>query len=155
MPQPDDPVRLTVRNRFVTVLTAITAGANYFYTPWSVLSYRVIREQVNMAEERPVYSVLPDMGDVEFAGTELSNEYMTISVFGMIESSTDLVAAIEKARADIVNAVRIDAALNSAGTLRNLTDGLDLIGSPIIHYEPGKNFATLRQDFRARIQIDF
>jgi hypothetical protein len=152
---PNDPERLNVINRCVTVLGAITAGATYFFSPYKVIKFHVVREQENVPLNKPLYMVLSDMGEITFAGTQIYDEMMTVSVLGMIEHSTDLVGAIEKAREDVINALAADANSVAAGTLGALTDGMDVAGSPVVHYEPGKNWGIFRQDFKVRIQIDF
>ncbi len=152
---PSDPERLKVVERVVTVLSAITAGSTYFYTPYKVEKFRKVREQVSLPEHKPHYSVLSDVGDVEFAGADISDEQMTISVFGMVESSTDLVGTVEKSREDVINAISADINDGGAGTLITLAAWPDVPLSPRIHYEPGKNWAIFRQDFKCQVIINF
>lgn len=152
---PSNPERLKVINRFVTVLSAITAGDTYFFTPYDVEKFRRVRDQVNLPEGKPHYEVVSDVGDSELAATELSDETMVISVFGMIEHSTDLVGAVEKCREDVINAINADSAPGAgSGSLSELADWPNPPLSPITHYEPGSNWGIFRQDFKCRVLIN-
>lgn len=151
---PSDPERLKVINRVVTVLQAITAGSTYFFTPYNVEKFRRVREQVNLPEGKPHYEVVSDVGDSELAATDLMDETMTISVFGMVKHSTDLVGAVEKSREDVINAVNTDIASGAAGSLGTLADWPSPPLSPLVHYVPGENWGIFRQDFKCRVLID-
>jgi len=115
MAQPNDPISLKVLNRIVTVLRAITAGANYFYTP-----YQVSKRFVHWGEADgfPVYMVFRDSGGrIETSGTDLYDEDMTITIKGIIQDEEDTVTKMERAIRDVRKAINDDAKSGAAGSL--------------------------------------
>jgi len=119
MSSPATPNRLTVINRIVTVLSAITAGANYNYTPSAVNKrFTHWRECVGF----PTYSVhLMDSEKPEYDGDELYAETFYVSVKGIVSDTTDTVSALAKALTDIQKAINDDTKPGAgAGTLSTL-----------------------------------
>lgn len=116
MPSPTDPKRLQVIDRIVTVLTAITAGANYFYTP-----YAVQKRFVHWAEAAgfPLYMVFSATGGkVELGGApDLYDEDFLVSIKGYVQDSTDTVSKMERAIRDIRKAINDDSKSGAAGSL--------------------------------------
>ena len=115
MTQPSDPLRLQVANRFVTVLEAITAGSDYFYTPFEVIKRIILPEEANGT---PTYMVVPEGGgNIDFSGTNLYDEKYKLVVHGIVEDNVDIVTKMERAIRDIRKAINDDSKSGAAGSL--------------------------------------
>lgn len=115
MPTPADPKRLQVINRVVTVLQAITAGADYFYTP-----AQVIKRYLDPGEVKsfPTYAAFSDSGGViENRGQDLYDEDFYINVKGYVADQEDTVTRLECALRDVKRAINEDSKSGAAGTL--------------------------------------
>lgn len=114
MPTPADPLRLTVINRFVTVLQAITAGATYFYTPFGVAR----EDDPLQVNGTPWYSVstLPG-GSVADGMDYYFDESFVVCVKGVVQDNSDVVSVREKALRDVRQAIMTDAKLGTVGAL--------------------------------------
>lgn len=149
---PADPLRLQVLNRIKTVLKAITAGDNYFFTPYDVILGKRKEEEIN---RYPFYMIVPQAGSLEFAGQHLYNEKMTIFVYGFTEDNNDVVAVNEKALRDIRKAVGDDAKGQAAGTLGALTVQTKMDESPITDYDINHTKGYFRLTVEAWIEGGF
>lgn len=119
MTTPANPLRLQVRDRVVAVLKAITAGADYFYTP-GVVEKRF----VHWAEAKafPTYMVCPGSGGrIEIESTQNYDEDMMLSIKCDVKDSEDPGAMLEKCLHDIRRAIDIDSRSGAAGSLGALT----------------------------------
>jgi len=129
MAVPTSPLRLQVIDRAIVVLKSITAGADYFYTP-----YEVVKRLKNFNEcgGFPTYMVF--FGSA--SGTpeaHLDNEYvetMTLSIQGWVdmelgEPQTKLCKCIR----DVQKAINDDAKSTVVGSLGQLTSGMCDIGT--------------------------
>ena len=115
MPSPTNPKRLQIRDRIVTVLTAITAGANYFYTPAKVLCRLV---HLKEADAFPTYCVTHDSGGENIDLTDNSyDSTFYISVYGYVRDESDPTAALIKAVRDVERAINEDWKSGASGTL--------------------------------------
>jgi hypothetical protein len=115
------PLRLQVINRIVTVLGAITAGTDYWFTPAKVAKKFLTPEE---AVGFPCYMVMAgEKGNrIELAGSpKVYDEFFTVSVKGIIKNSSDTVTDCEKALRDIRKAINDDSISGTSGTLGNMT----------------------------------
>lgn len=112
-----EPLRQQVVDRIVTVLGAITAGADFWAKPL------VLRRAIDPKEAAsfPVYGVFTGDGqDPEESEGEV-REVFEVVVKGIVQSTADTVRAQERAIADIRKAIDRDSRLGTAGTLGALT----------------------------------
>lgn len=110
-----NPMRLQVLDRIQTVLAAIVAGSNYWYTP-----YGVGKKFVHWMEPNgyPYYMVFAGSGGpVESESGNRFQETFHVTVKGYVQSNTDTVTVMEKALRDIRKAIMADAAGPVAGSL--------------------------------------
>jgi hypothetical protein len=148
---PTDPKRLQVADRYETVLNAITASNDYFFTPHEVA--KKLLEYEN-AKHGPLYMVLSESeGNIGFSGHELFDETFYISVHGIVHDRDDLVTKVEKAVRDVRRAINEDSKSTAAGTLMNLCEQVRIDEPPEIDY--WDDFAFFRQRFRNQISGDF
>jgi len=128
MSSPDSPLRLQVVNRFVAVLEAITAGSNYFYTPYEVVKRIILPEETNGT---PTYMVIPEGGgNIEFGGTELYDETLRIVVHGIVADNVDIVTRMERAIRDIRKAINDDSKSGTPGSLSVLCVQVRILEPP-------------------------
>jgi hypothetical protein len=113
---PTNPKRLQVIDRIVTVLQAITAGANYFYTP-----ARVARRVMDYDECDVFPCLMVTTGDggkaIEYAGEHLYDETFNISIKGFVRDDADPNSAMEKMVRDIRYAINQDTLNGVSGAL--------------------------------------
>jgi hypothetical protein len=148
---PTDPKRLQVADRFETVINAITAGDNYFFTPHKVAKKLL---EYGDAKYGPLYMILDDSGgEIVFSGHELFDETFYISVHGIVHDRDDLVTAVEKAVRDVRRAVNEDSKSTASGSLMNITEQVRIDEPPELDYF--EDFAFFRQRFRNQISGDF
>jgi hypothetical protein len=125
MPTPSsEPLRLQVINRIVTVLSAITAGATYWYTPSQVCK-RYIHPQEVQGDITYMVST-GSGGQLDLAGmagaSSVYDEDLIISVKGYVRHDSDTVTVLERALHDVRNAIDADARDEvTAGSLGVLT----------------------------------
>ncbi len=120
------PLRLQVINRIVTVLSAITAGTDYWFTPAKVAKKFLTPEE---AMGFPCYMVMAgEKGNrIEHQGApNVYDEWFTVSVKGIIKNSSDTVTESEKALRDIRKAINADSISGTAGTLGNLSGVIEV-----------------------------
>jgi len=152
-----DPLRLQVADRFETVLNAIVAGDDYFYTPHKVAKIPLSYE---LAKYGNLYEVFTgeDVGSIEITGRENYDETFYVSVVGTVFDRADLVTKVEKAIRDIRRAIDVDAKSPAAGSLgASMTVQVRIDESPAISYfsEDKDSFAQFDQKFRVQITGDF
>jgi len=152
---PTDPKTQQVIERIVTVLAAITAGANYFYTPIDVIKRYVHWREAKLAPTRPLYMVFRDSGGtITYIG---ENNYCAdyfINVKGYVQDASDTVTKLERAIRDICKAINDDSKGESAGTLGALAAAVTIEEPP----ETDNGYLSLEGfgffDQRIRIRID-
>lgn len=159
MPTPSaNPLRLQVIDRIVTVLSAITAGANYWYTPGKVNKGFLLVPDI-MAF--PCYMVMAGEkgGAIESSGLpDYYDENFVVSIKGVVKcsKSSDAVDMNEKALADIRKAINTDSVSTAAGslgviaTLTWITEGPDMDDGYLI-----QNFGFFDQKITVRINETF
>ncbi len=120
MPSPTTPKRLTIIDRVVAALAAITAGSSYWATP-ALVTKRMIDD--DGVSEYPVYIVqdAPDSPEPEAGMGGYYTDTINISVTGLV-AAPDAVSVdnIEKSIRDIRKALLTDAASSATGTLGQL-----------------------------------
>jgi len=115
---PTDPKRLLIRDRIETVLAAITAGADYFFTTVKVFKIDIL--EVN-CPGYPCYSVHPDSGGQLAADSDNSlDETFYLNVKGMVKDMADPGAAVIQASRDVRKALDDDFRSGLAGSLGTL-----------------------------------
>ncbi len=120
MPSPADCLRLTVRDRVITVLQAITAGSTYNITPAEVLSVWVELEQT----KGDTYCVFPNEdGQIEESGAndEYEGDFFLV-VMGRVFDNVDPGRKLFQATADIMLAINTDSKSGASGSLGVLVD---------------------------------
>lgn len=116
---PTDPKLLTVRDRIVTVLAAITAGDDYHKTPYGVIARFVHWRE---ASGYPLYMVYIESAEPpEFAGTERYDQDVIFTIKGYVKHDSDTLKEMLYCMADIRKAINIDSKSGVAGTLGTLT----------------------------------
>lgn len=124
MPPADNKIKKVI-DRVITVLNAITAGANYHYTP-----YKVTKRFIHWAEADgfPTYMVhLDSGGEVEYSGEQTWDLTFYISVKGIVDTSLsggdveNTVDPLVYAWRDVTKAIDDDAKSPSVNTLGDLT----------------------------------
>lgn len=116
MPSPTNPKRLRVLDRIITVLGAITAGANYFYTP-----ARVARRVMDYDECDVFPCLMVTAGEggqpIEYAGEQQYDETFNISIKGFVRDDADPNSVMEKVVRDIRYAINQDTLNGASGAL--------------------------------------
>ena len=132
MSAPTASKRLQVINRVVTVLGAITAGADYNYTP-----AQVTKGFIAVPTGYPVYEVLSASGgEIELHLDQQNTEAFYITVVGKVQGSTDCVTLIENALRDVRKAINEDFKPEAgAGSLGTLATDMRIDTPPDIAYE--------------------
>ncbi len=113
MPMPSaEPLRLQVIDRVVTVLTAITAGSSYWYTPGQVVKRYIPTEEIQC---EVTYSVFAGTGDgqVVLAGAAGDDteywEDVFITIQGVVRSDVDTATMVSRCIRDIRKAIDTDS----------------------------------------------
>ena len=132
MSAPTASKRLQVINRVVTVLGAITAGSDYFYTP-----AQVTKGFVAVPTGYPVYEVLSASGgEIGLHLDQQNVESFFIRIIGKVQGSTDCVTLIENALRDVRKAINEDFKPGAgAGSLITLATDMRIETPPDIAYE--------------------
>ncbi len=100
MGSPTIPTELAIRDRIVTVLSSITAGADYWYTPAKVFGRFVHWREYQGAF--PLYMVTIGSGGTrEFNSRNNVDETFYLSIKGYIKDNTDTTARILRCWQDI------------------------------------------------------
>jgi len=120
---PTDPLTLQIINRIITVLKAIVAGDNYFYTPHDVAKKFVHWEQATLSPTKPLYMIFRDSGgSIEFSGTNQYDETWYINIKGYVKDNADTVTKMERAIRDIRKAINDDSKSAEVGSLGDIAE---------------------------------
>ena len=157
MPSPTNPIRLQVIDRVVTVLGAITAGADYFFTPGRVYKRWVHLDEINAF---PCYMVTASDkgGPIDTSGApHVYEETFYISIKGVIKDSNDTVTKCEQALRDIRYAINTDSKSGVAGSLGALTDSIKCTEGPDMDdgYLSLEGYGFFDQRVEVKIHGDF
>ena len=161
MPSPANPKRLQVVDRVVVVLSAITAGANYFYTPCLPVRKRFVHwaEASGLNPDNPFYMVFSATGGkVELGGApDLYDEDFYISIKGYVKDHVDTETKKERAIRDIRKAINDDSKSGVAGSLGTLCIEVAIEEPPETDngYLSLEGFGFFDQRIRIRIDGDF
>jgi hypothetical protein len=135
VPSPSaNPLRLQIIDRVVTVLSAITAGTDYWHTPNQVIKRYVPPEETQC---EITYMVMAGKGEggIVLAGaagddTEY-HEDVFISIMGTVRSDSDTASMVSKCIRDIRKAIDADSRSGVAGTLGALAVEARMEKAPI------------------------
>jgi flagellin-specific chaperone FliS len=107
MSQPTLPKRLQVIERIITVLKAISAGSDYFYSAYEVNRQFKHWDEINGS---PTYSVHSDSGGEIAANiNHFYDETFYVVVKGVIDNMDDPVGTLEKSIRDVQKAINTDS----------------------------------------------
>ena len=153
MTTPAVPKRLQVIDRLVAVLTAITAGADYFYKPAEVLKRLVA---IDECSGFPVYMVFPvSGGPIDFSGApDEYDEDMEILIKGYAKDTLDPVTEVERCLRDVRRAINEDSKSGVAGTLGVLAVETRIEASPETEFSID-GFGGFDQRIRVKITGTF
>lgn len=155
MPTPSaDPIRLQIIDRFVTVLSAITAGASYWYTPGKVSKGFLLVPDIPAF---PCYMVMAGEKGGQIVPEGMPDEHtetFTVSVKGVVQcnSSAEAMTTIERALRDVRKAINDDSVSGSAGTLGVLAESVWIVEGPDM--DDGyliQNYGFFDQRFQVKI----
>ena len=119
---PSEPLRLTILKRYETVLNAITAGDDYFFTPHKVSKHPISYELAKFGTLYQIYSG-DEAGTIDYTvGHITRDETFFVNIQGIVYDMADLTTKLERALVDIRKALDTDAIATAAGTLGQLTD---------------------------------
>jgi hypothetical protein len=152
---PNDPKRLQIIDRIVTVLSNIQTGTDYFYTPYEVKKRFIHWEE---AKGFPTYMVFTDSGgEIVFAGYNLYDEIFYVNVKGIVKDWKDTVSVLEKCIRDVRKAINDDAKSGASGTLGTLCIEVRIEEPPLTDngYLSLEGFGFFEQRIRIRISGDF
>jgi len=152
---PTNPLTQQIIERVITVLEAITAGDNFFYTPYAVIKRYVHWREAKLTATKPLYMVFRDSGGViTYIG---ENNYCAdyfINIKGYVQDPSDTVTKLERAIRDVCKAINDDSKGESAGALGALTAAVTIEEPP----ETDNGYLSLEGfgffDQRIRIRID-
>jgi hypothetical protein len=135
MPTPSAlPLRLQIINRVVTALQAITAGANYWFTPTQVVKHYVPIEEIQGAITYMVYAGTGE-GQVTLEGVSGPSSFFWEDVFvtihGTVRADKDTAEIVAKCIRDVRKAIDADAIdKTTAGALGQLTVTCTMFKAP-------------------------
>ena len=144
-----DPKRLQVRDRFITVLSAIIAGETYFYTPELVTKSFV---EYAKGPGKIRLTAYTDEGGEIVNHSGAVDETFYIAVEGYVENQSDPVAMAEKVIQDIRVAIDADAKTFNASNLGGLClqvvmdESVDVVNEMAV-----EGIILFRQRFRCMI----
>lgn len=144
---PSEPLRLTILKRFETVLKAIVAGDDFFFTPHKVSKHPI---EYELAKYGPLYQVYSgdEAGPVDYTVGHLTrDETFYVNIQGIVHDRADLTTKLERALCDIRKALDEDAISSTAGTLGQLTDYAKMDESAMMAYfsDEEDDFALFNQ----------
>ncbi len=155
---PTNPLSQQCIDRIVTVLAAITAGDNYFYTPFDVIKEYMIWREAKLTADKPLYMVARASGGViTYIGENLYELEFMISVQGYVQDPSDAVTRLCRAIRDIQKAINDDSKSETAGTLGALAAAVTMEESPETDngYFSPEDVGWFDQRIRVRIDGDF
>jgi len=150
----NDPIRLQVIDRIVTVLRDIQEGDNYFHSPRQV-------EKGFVAEPQgyPIYMVRSESGgDIEMHGDAQFAETFYVSINGRMQEIGDVVSPMERCLRDVRKAIDADfRAGGAADSLIGLATTVQFDTPPDITYDVDATgpFAEFSQRVRITIFGEF
>lgn len=150
---PSEPLRLTILKRFETILAAITAGDDFFYTPHLISKHPISRE---LSTWGPLFAVLTGdrTGPIDYTvGHVTRDETFYVDVRVVVHDDTDLTTKLERALTDIRKAIDEDAISSEVGSLGQLTVQTLMDESALVEYhsEGEDSFVTFNQPWRVDI----
>lgn len=150
---PSEPLRLTILKRFETVLAAITAGDDYFFTPHIVSKHPI---EYELAKFGVLYQIFSgdEAGPVDYTvGHVTRDETFYVNVQGIVHDRADLTTKLERALVDIRKALDTDSISSTAGTLGQLTDYAKMDESATMAYfsDEEDDFALFNQKWIVHI----
>jgi len=151
---PVNPKRLQVRDRVIALLTAITAGASYFFTTVKVFPKTVLETE---CPGYPCASVHPDSGGEIAESTSNSyDETFYLSVEGLVKDLDDPGAAVLKWNRDIRKAIDDDHRNGGAGSLATLAVLCEIREPPETDngFFSGKGFGWFKQRIKFMVTGD-
>lgn len=122
MPTPASlPLRVQAIDRVATVLGAITAGSDYWYTPGRIAKLYIPNEEIDCEVTYMIFAGIGE-GTIEFAGAgggvdSLYMEDVFITIQGVVRSDSDTATMVGKCIRDIRKAIDADSCSGVAGTL--------------------------------------
>lgn len=118
---PADRLIDKVRERFIAVLSAITAGSDYYYTPYAIRRRFTLPEEFDGTTDKPVYSVfLSGGGSSGFAGHEIYKHTFYMIVQGIIKDAIDPGKKVIRAIGDVQKAINNDSKSGASGSLHDI-----------------------------------
>jgi len=152
---PTNPLTQQVIERVITVLEDITAGDDFFYTPFAVIKRYVHWREARFTATKPLYMVFRDSGGVITAiGENLYCEDYFINIKGYVQDPSDTVTKLERAIRDIKKVINDDSKGETVGTLGTLAAAVTIEEPP----ETDNGYLSLEGigffDQRIRVRID-
>lgn len=131
MATPTSPLTQRVIERIIVVLSEITTGADYFYTPADVIKRFVHWREAKFTPDKPLYMVFRDSGGtVEYIGENLYCEDWVVNVKGYVQDKADTVTKMERAIRDIRKAINDDSKGEAVGSLGAITAAVTIEEPP-------------------------
>ena len=155
---PTNPLSQQCIDRIVVVLAAITAGDNFFYTPFDVIKEYMIWREAKLTADKPLYMVARASGGViTQIGEHLYEMEFYVSVQGYVQDPSDAVTRLCRAIRDIQKAINDDSKSEVAGTLGELSAAVTMEESPETDngYFSPEDVGWFDQRIRIRIDGDF
>lgn len=155
---PTDPLSQQCIDRIVIILGAITAGDNYFYTPFDVIKEFLIWRDAKLTKDKPLYMVSRGSGGViTQIGEHLYELEFIISIQGYVQDPSDAVTRLCRAVRDVQKAVNDDSKSEDTGTLGDLAAAVTMEESPETDngYFSPEDVGWFDQKVRVRIDGDF
>ena len=152
---PTNPLTQQIIERVITVLEAITAGDNFFFTPFEVIKRYVHWREARLTPTKPLYMVFRDSGGVitNIGENRYEDDYF-INIKGYVQDPSDTVTKLERAIRDVCKAINDDSASEAAGSLGALAAAVTIEEPP----ETDNGYLSLEGfgffDQRIRIRID-
>lgn len=147
-----NPLRLQVADRIVAVLSAITAGANYWFTPGMVAKRFMALSEMR---DFPCYMVSTGTGgNLDLSGSpDEYDETFYLIVRGVVKASDDAVTPLEQALRDVRKAINDDSTDRATtGALGNI-DGVDEVRIDSVETDDGYLASAGFGFFELRIRV--
>ena len=153
---PTAPIRVTVINRILTVLGAISAGDTYFYTPHKTVEDS---EGVDfaLAKNGPLYILFLGEGEsaIDVVGRETYDETFYPIIRGVVHARSGIITKMLKSNKDVRKAIDTDSKSGAAGSLGALCVQVRIDESPEwFYFEDSMEFAGFDQRIRVQITGD-
>jgi len=155
---PTNPLSQQCIDRVVTVLSAITAGSSFFYTPFDVKKEFLIWREAKFTKDKPLYMVSRGSGGaITYIGENNYEMEFFISIQGYVQDSSDAVTRLCRAIRDVQKAINDDSKGETAGTLGALAAAVTIEESPETDngYFSPEDIGWFDQLIRVRIDGEF